>query len=321
MNVAESNPGSSSNAAVADGGGAPLVGLALPVYNGERYVAEALESVLGQTLGDFELVISDNASTDGTAEICERYCDQDPRVRYVRQPRNVGAALNFNSAFHATRGRYFKWAACDDVLEPTYLERCVAALEAHPEAPFAHSYALQIDENGKEVGEFELERAQGAEDAVERFRAIIDAYDFSGAFALMRREALLRTGLLRLYSGADRLLVADLLLAGRPCLVPERLFRWRQHAESFRERENQGSGAAMEWWVTGARKWPLRTTVCMLGHGSWVVLRSSLPLAKRLSCLGYLTRWASQPLLRRIMRIGAKRKRSASCAYRVRESG
>ena len=94
---------------------APRLSVGLPVYNGENYLAESLEALLGQSYEDFELIISDNASTDGTADICRRYGKQDSRIRYIRQPRNIGLAPNHNFVFEQSRGEFFKWAAADDL--------------------------------------------------------------------------------------------------------------------------------------------------------------------------------------------------------------
>src|SRR5690348_17890875 len=86
------------------------VAIGMPVWNGEKFVSEAIESILGQTYGDFELVISDNASTDATAEICRGYAKQDTRIRYFRQTKNIGAGPNHHEVFRLSAGRYFKWA-------------------------------------------------------------------------------------------------------------------------------------------------------------------------------------------------------------------
>src|SRR6516225_9483787 len=101
----------------------PQVTVCLPVYNGQNYVGDAIRSVLGQTFEDFELVISDNASTDGTAEICRRAAARDPRVRYFRADTNRGLAWNHNHAFALAGGRYVMWMGHDDVLAAEYLSR------------------------------------------------------------------------------------------------------------------------------------------------------------------------------------------------------
>src|SRR6185369_871876 len=127
----------------------PLVSIGLPVYNGERYLGEALASLLSQTLADLEIVVSDNASTDATASIVHAYAERDARVKYHRNPSNVGAICNFNRTFELAAGKYFKWHACDDLCAPTYLEKCVATLEEDPSAVLCQSRTLLIDDRGE----------------------------------------------------------------------------------------------------------------------------------------------------------------------------
>lgn len=100
---------------------APKVSIGMPVYNGEETICQALDSLLAQTFTDFELIISDDASTDRTGEICLEYAKKDPRIRYVRQPENRGANFNFQFVLDKARGEYFMWAAQDDVRSPDYL--------------------------------------------------------------------------------------------------------------------------------------------------------------------------------------------------------
>ena len=110
----------------------PRISIGLPVYNGERYLETALDSLLRQTCTDFELIISDNASSDGTEAICRRYAHRDPRVLYHRSERNRGASWNHNHVVEFARAPYFKWAAHDDVCAPEFLERCAGVLDGHP---------------------------------------------------------------------------------------------------------------------------------------------------------------------------------------------
>ena len=113
-------------------GDSPRVSIGLPVYNGERFLVQAIESVLAQTFEDFELIVCDNASTDASGAIAQTYVERDSRVRYFRNASNLGAARNFNRTFELSRGEYFKWLAADDLIAPTYLERCLAALGPRP---------------------------------------------------------------------------------------------------------------------------------------------------------------------------------------------
>src|SRR5919112_5909956 len=102
----------------------PRVTIGLPVYNGERFLEQALDGLLAQTFTDFELIISDNASTDRTPEICQAYAARDSRIRYVRQPENIGAGPNHNILVPMARGEYFKWASHDDLYDPDLVAKC-----------------------------------------------------------------------------------------------------------------------------------------------------------------------------------------------------
>ena len=126
----------------------PRLSIGLPVYNGEDYLAESLDALLGQTYEDFELIISDNASTDGTGDMCRRYAKQDTRIRYVLQPENLGLARNHNFVFQESRGELFKWAAADDLYGQDLLQRCVDALDEHPDVVLAHAWEAAIDASG-----------------------------------------------------------------------------------------------------------------------------------------------------------------------------
>src|SRR5438067_368718 len=114
----------------AQGAGPPLVSIGMPVYNGERHLAEALESALAQDHAHLEIIVSDNASSDATPDLGRRYAQTDRRVRYHRNAANVGAAANFRRALALARGRYFTWLAHDDVLSSRrYLSTIVAFLQ------------------------------------------------------------------------------------------------------------------------------------------------------------------------------------------------
>ncbi|WP_419902628.1 glycosyltransferase family 2 protein [Kiloniella sp.] len=110
---------------------APTVSIGVVVYNGEASLAEALESLLAQTFTDFEIIVSDNASSDRTANICKAYCERDSRIRYIRQIENLGATRNFQFVLERARGRYFMWAAADDIRSPDFLKDNVQFLEEH----------------------------------------------------------------------------------------------------------------------------------------------------------------------------------------------
>ncbi len=230
----------------------PRVSIGLPVYNGDQYIAEALNSLLAQTFRDFEIIVSDNCSTDNTAAIVGRYAERDPRIRYVRKEKNTGAVDNFNSIVALARGRFFKWAAHDDLIEPTYLERCVAVLEADDNVVLCHSdtqlisaegtrlEALQtgsdhfFDEQGRIIylGKDSALRKLDDLQAVERFKAVIMETNWVfEIFGVFRREVLVHTGLLDAFYGSDKLLLAKTAVLGRIVIVNEPLFLNRRHAD------------------------------------------------------------------------------------------
>jgi len=214
----------------------PRVSIGLPVYNGQRYLQKALESLLAQTFCDFEIIISDNASSDATPEICRDYAARDPRIRYVRHDTNRGAAWNFNYVFSLARGVYFKWHAHDDMLEPSFLERSVAALDRDPQVVVAHARTRVIDEAGATLYIYdEYLRTESPLPSV-RFRDLICiGHPCFQVFGLMRADVLRRTPLIGNYVPSDRILLARLGLLGTFYEAPEPLFISRRHpAQSVR---------------------------------------------------------------------------------------
>ena len=130
----------------------PRISVGLPVYNGQNFLAAAIESVLAQTYRDFLLVISDNASTDATQRICEEFASRDPRVDYHRAQTNRGIVWNFNEVFRLSRTEYFMWFAHDDALAPQYLERCLEVLDRDPSVVSCFSSCRDIDGTGTTIG-------------------------------------------------------------------------------------------------------------------------------------------------------------------------
>lgn len=218
----------------------PTVSIGLPVYNGERFLEETIESILGQTFRDLELIISDNASTDATPEICRRYAERDPRVRYSCNPENVGAARNYNTAFELSRGRYFKWQGHDDPIPPEYLERCVGALESDPDVVVAYGRQVPIDELGqpKRTGALVAARLQGrpgleSRHAAWRYLACVAmpvGHPVGPIFGVIRRDVLRRTPLLGAFVSHDLPMTAELALHGKIRHLPEVAQFRRYHA-------------------------------------------------------------------------------------------
>lgn len=270
------------------------VSVGLPVFNGERYLANTLDSILQQTYGDFELIISDNASTDRTAAICQEYAARDSRIKYLRAVRNGGAAWNYNRVFELSRGKYFKWAAADDLCAPVFLERCVAVLEQESDVVLAFPHGKSIDENGQLDKTYPTIRGIDSDSTAERFgAAIITQHPFLPVFGVIRRKILAKTKLIGSYSGSDRPLVGELALRGRFVQVPEVLFYYRRHAD-----QSWGGGRSrhqQQAWYDPSRigrvtfpHWRL------LAEHEQTLFRVPLAPIDRLRCHAAMLRWARQ---------------------------
>jgi glycosyltransferase involved in cell wall biosynthesis len=215
-------------------GSAPTVSIGLPVYNGAQFLPQALESLLGQTYRDFELIVSDNASTDETAAICAAYAARDSRIRYIRQAVNIGAPRNWSFVVNVARGRYFKWASCNDRCAADMLERCVAVLDRQPLAALCYGRTCLVDE---ETG---IQQPYGDDIAVEddrpsdRFIHLLTALRLNNAQSgLIRLDILRQTGLDRPYPAGDMPLMAELALRGTFVLLPDILLFRRMGRRTF----------------------------------------------------------------------------------------
>lgn len=210
----------------------PKVSIGLPVYNGDEFLEKAIESILGQSFTDFELIISDNASTDKTAFICQTYAERDPRVRYYRNATNIGGANNGNRTFLLAAGEYFRWAAHDDLCAPTLLEKCVAVLERQPEVVLCYTQTINIDQQGKILGTTTLNRATSAS-PYRRFHDLAFRNDYcEPSYGLIRSDILRRTRLEQDFTGSDRVLLCELAFYGKFFEINEPLFYKRHHPKN-----------------------------------------------------------------------------------------
>ena len=276
---------------------APRLSVGLPVYNGESYVTESIEALLGQTFDDFELIISDNASTDGTGDICRRYERMDPRVRYFRQPRNVGLAPNHNFCVEQATGELFKWAAGDDLYARDLLERCVAAFDENPRIVLAHSLTAMIDGDGQVVQANAYPLATSAPRAPDRFRSLLNDSGGDDDGGVMRREVLLRTAMKESYHHADRTIIAELALHGPFYQVQDWLYFRRDHPQRA-ERAHPGVRArCANMDPRRANRW-LNPAPRLIGEYVWAYLRmirrAPLTPAERRECHRHLARWLTR---------------------------
>jgi glycosyltransferase involved in cell wall biosynthesis len=199
----------------------PRVSIGLPVYNGATLLPRALDSVLAQDFTDFELIISDNASDDATREICSHYARQDPRIRYVRQPTNVGLVANFDRVVDLAAGEFFKWVPHDDWWHPTYLRRCLDELDANPAAVLCSTGVVIVDGAATPIGSWTPEADLTSPNPATRFHRLIWSLGETHAvFGLIRTPALRRTELLQSYLGSDRVMLAELALLGPILQIP-----------------------------------------------------------------------------------------------------
>lgn len=294
-------------------GPVPPVSIGLPVFNGEAYLQEALDSLLSQDFGDFELAIGDNASTDGTEEICRDALRRDRRVTYHRSDSNRGAAWNFSRLVHLTRGEYFRWAAHDDVNAPTYLRRCVDVLAEHQDVSLCFSRVLRINSQGRSLGIQSVPTPATQRRAPARARSFLwhRAFPKAAPFGLARRVQLERTDLIKPYRSSDRTFLLQMALHGRFHEIEEPLLLHRTHPDRsvYLPAEKR-----LAWWDGGDA-----------GRGSlakWRLLRGyveamgsiALPIHTRAETMCYLGGWAFQnasPLSREAIRaagLGAIRK-------------
>jgi glycosyltransferase involved in cell wall biosynthesis len=272
----------------------PKVSIGMPIYNGEKLMRETLDSLLAQTFEDFEIIICDNASEDGTQEICREYAARDARVRYYRNESNIGAAPNYNKTFAMARGDYFKWAAHDDICAPTFLERCVEALDNNPEVVLAYTRAKAINPQGEIVREYPGRKRHNAPEPRTRFyEFVFSRHPVVVVFGVIRRELLGRTRLIGGYTGSDRPLLSELSLLGKFYEVPEFLFFYRFHEEqSWGGKKGRKSMRAQDAWYDPRRggkktypRWRL------LREHMRSIERSSIGLRDRLTCYLYLGYW------------------------------
>jgi glycosyltransferase involved in cell wall biosynthesis len=209
----------------------PRVSVGLPVFNGENYLAHALTALLQQDFEDFELIISDNASTDGTGEICRAFAAEDRRLRYYRNGTNIGLAANHNRTFALSRGEFFKWAAHDDDFPPQMLGRFVTAFEELPRSvAVVYSRCEYIDELG--VAEWIDSDGVDLDDPRPHRRLaqlLGRIHMYNCPYGLIRADILRRTRLNGLYPMSDHVLFAELAMLGAFVELPEVLLRIRRH--------------------------------------------------------------------------------------------
>jgi glycosyltransferase involved in cell wall biosynthesis len=270
----------------------PLVSVGVPVFNGEAFLEDAIRSALAQTLDELELILCDNASQDRTAEICSDYAARDPRVRYFRNPRNLGAAANYNLAFSHARGRYFKWLAHDDRMLPSFLAKTCRVLEERADTVLCNTVISYIDAAGTRLGLYDSKLA-GADSlaASERFAwMVLRSHTCVDFFGLIRRQALQDSLLHGSFHGADRALLAQLALRGRMIQLPAPLLAIREHPNRY-TRLQQRSADRASWHDSAQGGKASFPTWRLYGEYLKLVRREALTPTERSRCYTVLARW------------------------------
>jgi glycosyltransferase involved in cell wall biosynthesis len=302
---------SGQSGAPADIPAMPRVSIGLPVFNGERWLAESVDSLLSQTFSDFELIICDNASTDSTEEIGRRYAQQDPRVRYMRNVSNIGGMRNANLTFELARGEYFRWAASDDRAAPTLLERLVHELDTRPDVVAAVSPSIAIDHRGERLPYFYVGKAEGkllsrgrndpplmtdasgvryptegtAGRPSRRFRELmLTRGPCEASYGLIRSDVLRRTRVHQPYTCSDVVMLGELALHGPFFIIDEPLFFKRWHASNHCKERGPGR---MVWSRPDLAVSGQTTLPHWLQLWGWIsaILRAKhLPFSERVRC-------------------------------------
>ena len=271
----------------------PRVSIGLPVFNGENFIIEALDSILTQTYSDYELIISDNGSTDGTEAICRAYAARDERIRYYRSDENRGAAWNYNRVFHLSSGEYFKWAAHDDVCAPTLIENCANVLDNNPDVVLCFTWLDDIDEQGNTMRTRQAVTNSDYTRPHKRFRVLCQvrpAYTCEEVFGLIRTDVLKRTRLIADYSDSDRTLLAELSLYGPFYEIPEVLFFHRLHAGSSVAATPSRQERTV-WFNPAAKGHIVFPNWRQFAELMSVIWHSPIPWVERLHCYFHMLNW------------------------------
>ena len=293
----------------AAGDNRPRISFAIPVRNGARYIGRALDSLLAQDFDDFEVVICDNASTDGTGDIVDRYIERDPRFRCTHNAEDIGQIENFNRVFELSQGDYFRWMGADDWLEPAYARKCVAALDARPDAVGVTTQWRYMDDEGHIDSIDVLGPRVDAPTPFQRLcRALLllqtpPALLFDPIYSLIRRNSMQRTGLLPINAWTDRLLAVELCLLGPFCHLDDCLStrraafeRWKVRLPRYSERLKKKRGHRVMLYVGFAA----------------IVRRAPLNIWQKISCwFAILYYWLREDARRRVKRISDRLKRRA----------
>ncbi len=285
----------------------------MPVYNGEQYLEDSIKCNLNQTYDDFAILISDNASTDRTEQICRDYASSDARVIYTRNDVNVGAAPNYTKCFEPTNCEFFRWSNADDLIEPTLIADCLAVLEEHKDAILAYGKTRLIDGDGVFMEDYDDRMHLVDDSPVERFLVCRQTLGLSNIiYGLMRRDLLAQTALFESFVASDSNLIAELTLYGKFYEIPKTLFSRRMHEDST-SHNREDTELQKAFWDPGKRHFLMQLWKRMVAYFG-AVSRSPLGASEKRKLYWYLSKtvyWKKGKLSREIanyMRYGFLRR-------------
>lgn len=230
----------------------PLVSIGLPVFNGEKGLARALDSLVGQDYENLEIIVSDNGSTDATSVICAEYSSKDPRVRYYKSEKNQGSSWNFNRVFELSSGKYFMWAAHDDDRHPSFVSACVEKLEKCPDAVLCQARtSAHIEGNERLLYTATLFSFEDKVSLLARYRETLKSFPATALYGVYRSSAMRKTKLFRKSVATDMAFAQELSIYGRFVHVPSVLFtywgraNWNSINDDYRTFFN---GDRKPWW-------------------------------------------------------------------------
>lgn len=283
----------------------PRLCIGLPVFNGEKYLEKALNSLINQTYTDFNLIISDNASKDKTREICEAYVSKDARVRYYRNSVNIGATQNWYRVFELSSGEYFASVAHDDVYDPEYMRKCISVLDQDSTVVVCHSKTSVIDANDNHIGNFEVEVDTISDKPhVRLFNIITTDYLCIQLYGVMRSKTLRATKVFTGYYGCDRNTLIELCLMGKIQEVPEHLFFHRLYEDALGVAMNSGKSLNDLVLLDPGMDWQNRNYARIIYSNYFAsVSRIVQSPTERIKCYGQLSRIIAQKGFTRINRL------------------
>jgi glycosyltransferase involved in cell wall biosynthesis len=294
-----------------------LVSIGIPVFNGERYLEQALRANLNQTATDFELIISDNASTDRTEMICRDYAASDSRVRFYRNERNVGAAANYNRLFHLAKGEFFRWSNADDLIAPNLVATLLPVLHSRPDVAIVYARTRLIDAEGNTIEDFNDNLDLQSDDASERYIELVNRLRLTNIiYGLMRASAMRRTELMgngKLPAG-DVSFLAAMVLLGKFVSADGTFFYRRMHDGAFSA--NRDPVKQQLFWRGSAKATTFASWRARLAEHR-AILRSPIPARQKARLLGYSAKrlyWHRRQLASEVLGLFARARPTSGCS-------